>query len=299
MKMLISRELFAAYCGLLKAGYDLYDPHDSIAHQVNCAVQEMAIPQASIAYFECARTEQITVNPYYPRGNDMGAMCFFADDRLEDGFRFLRESGSPEVDDPSFHDWIAGLSGHLTAVQETEGFASAFASWQAALSRRFVDVESEIRAAERRLTDALGIRQDISFAPNPLQSPFQTDFVRRDGQLIVIATAFVRESAIHEALHPYVAAHRGTLAQMLTQRGLRLFADEQRLRQYGYLWDDSPESQLHAMEECVVRALCGVVDDSLDLFGYIERNRAQGFVCIADMIEKMSHMSVFPPDVRY
>ena len=283
----INRHLFAAYCGLLRAGYDLYDDSDSLVQFVTERLPELHMEPELTPYFARAKTGRIAVNPYYPWGNDMGAACFFLNDPPERFRQFLQECGSPDAEDAAFLPWIAKLTEALAQIEGANGFETLFQEYARQLSARCKGVEAEIEEVRRRLKECLGAEAEICFAPNPLQSPFQTDFVRRDGLLTVIAARFDRSSVIHEALHPFVAKHRSKLQELLDQRGIDAFVDRERMREYGYMPEDTSKSCLHALEECVVRALCGAVDETIDRKAYGEWNRRQGFIAVETMMEKL------------
>lgn len=102
MHININRHLFAVYWGLFSSGYDLMDKGDPFIRRICDRIGQAAVPPSVASYFALARTGGEGANPYYPRGSDLSAACFFQQKTLEEYIEFLSFCDSPSLHDPGF-----------------------------------------------------------------------------------------------------------------------------------------------------------------------------------------------------
>lgn len=278
MNFEINKHLFAAYCGLIKSGYELMDLSDPLVASVCEGIRNLPLSEGVISYFGAARTGQIPVNPYYPRGSDLGVACFFSERRAY--LRFLRSCGSPDVEDTDFLCWIAHLTEMLHEVECCRGFSELFARYEQEVRARFCGVSTEIAVLQNRLK-RLGPTVQILFAPNLLQSKYLADYALVDGKLYLIAAAFSRAAAVHEYLHIAMDSKTELLTRLIDQYGPAYFVDMDAMKNAGYVNLDG------AVEDCIVRALSALLDGQMDTMEYGARNAAMGFTAVPKLITRL------------
>ena len=99
MKIEINRNLFLACMGLVLSGDDSYDHRDAdLSHLVD-RIRAAGFSIDARSWFAQARTGQVAVNPYWPRGSQLAAACFFISGQyhfdLPSYAAFLRSAGAP------------------------------------------------------------------------------------------------------------------------------------------------------------------------------------------------------------
>lgn len=124
----INRHLFAAYCGMVKSGYDLMDRADPLVSSICTELDFIDFGNEIPEYFSYTRTDMVEVNPYYPRGSILSSVCFFLDKKREEFIRFLQLCESPEAEDCVLFEWLDRLPAVLKQIETHEKFENLFLS---------------------------------------------------------------------------------------------------------------------------------------------------------------------------
>lgn len=280
MKLVVHKLLFAAYCGMIASGYDLQDMSDPLVKKLCGRIEMLILPEEVCRYFMQAKTNLIAVNPYYPRGSDLSAACFFRE--KSEYVRFLCDCGSPEAEEPAFLQWIDGLPQILKKIVYWPGFDSLYSDYCKCVSRKFSEVPERLEIIQARL-DTINPKQKIAlvFAPNLLQSKYLADYALVDNILYLISAEFSAVTAIHEYLHIALKLERDKLAYLVSNYGAEHFVDMEYMKKLGYARVDV----VYAVEECIVRALSGVLTD-VDR-EYCAQNAAIGFTAVSTMVRAL------------
>lgn len=289
MKLNINKHLFAAYCGMIKSGYDLMDLSDEIVADVCNWIACTDFDEEILEYFGFAKTNTVPVNPYYPRGSDLSTACFFQDKSFDKYAEFLHLCESPEVNNPQFVQWISQLPHILTKIENYEAFEDIYLSYYNALVERFKDVPKQMADIENMLKEKPFCTQTVVvFAPNLLQSKFLADYALVEDTLYVISGIFRNSAVIHEYLHLALKPIRGMLFDIVQRHEIERYVDVKCMLELGYLRGESIEDKAHTLDECLVRALCGVIDKTLDLNEYCKENVRSGFHSVPQMINSIT-----------
>lgn len=278
MNFKINKHLFAAYCGLIRSGYDLMDLSDPLVAAACDGIRHLSLSRDVTSYFGAARTGQIPVNPYYPRGSDLAVACFFSEKRTY--LRFLRTCGSPEAEDKEFLRWIADLPKMLREVEGCPGFETLFSCYERQVRVRCQGVSAELIVLQSRL-ERLGPAIQLLFAPNLLQSKYLADYALVDGKLYLISTEFSRVAAVHEYLHVAMGDKAEWLTRLIARYGAAYFVNLDAVKRIGY------ETLEGAVEDCVVRALSALLADQADVMEYGARNAEMGFIAVPKLITRL------------
>lgn len=299
--MEINRHLFAAYLGMIKSGYDLMDMNDPIVIFVCNQLASFEFDSEILDYFQYAKTNRIRVNPYYPRGSDLSAACFFLQHPFEEYIAFLRGCESLDTDDPQFLAWIQKLPDILQQIENHVAFPPLWYDYEDMVTNRFSTTDKQIAHLNQYLS-ASSFASDtrIVFAPHLLQSKFLADFALVRQTLYVITGNFSISSAIHEYLHTALKPHRPQLAEILRRIPLSSFVDMDAMRALGYLHGDSAEHLGHTLEECLVRSITGILDEASNTERYRSMNHESGFISVSTMMERLASLpwsSMTLPDI--
>lgn len=178
------------------------------------------MPPSVASYFALARTGGEGANPYYPRGSDLSAACFFQQKTLEEYIEFLSFCDSPSLHDPGFLPWILSLPPLLRIIEEKAGFESLFQEYRQEALTRFACVDAAMEEITGVLKDN-GLYQDVflCFAPNLLQSPYLVDYALADNTLYIIGAVFSRTAVLHEYLHLLLHDRKAFFLQMAGEKG--------------------------------------------------------------------------------
>ena len=169
--MNINKHLFAAYCGMIKSGYDLMDLSDEIVVDVCNWISGVDFDEKILEYFRFTKTNKIPVNPYYPRGSDLSAACFFQDKSIDEYREFLQICESPGKNNPQFIVWISKLPNILAQIENEDTFDDIYHYYCEALERRFADVPQRMADIEKIVkSKPFCTRTSVVFAPNLLQA---------------------------------------------------------------------------------------------------------------------------------
>jgi len=289
MKLNINKHLFAAYCGMIKSGYDLMDLSDEIVANVCNWIAGTNFDEETLKYFRFAKTNTVPVNPYYPRGSDLSAACFFQEKSLDKYVEFLRLCESPEADNPQFVQWVSQLPHVLARIENCGAFEDIYLYYRDSLVERFRDVPKQMADIEEILTEKpFCVRPSVVFAPNLLQSKFLADYALVEDTLYVISGIFRNSAVIHEYLHLALKPVRGMLFDIVQRHEIERYVDVKCMLELGYLRGESIEDKAHTLDECLVRALCGVIDKTLDLNEYCQENVRSGFHSVPQMINNIT-----------
>lgn len=298
----INKHLFASYCGLVASGYSLTDLHDPEVKRLYEHIHSVTFPATLRAYFSEAKTNQITVNPYYPRGSDISAACFFLEKPISDFLQFLKNCGSPSCDDPTFAKWISRLSDSVDQIEKMAPFKSLWETYYALAEKRSADIDRQIRTThELLLRDGFATDVQLIFAPNLLQSPYLADFAFTDSKLYLIATAYSETAILHEYFHTFFTHQRDLFRRILSTHHIDRYVDVSKMLEIGYMHDRSMQSQCHALEDCIIRGIVGIVaSERIARPDYIQMNVNLGFTCVPNILAlgeqqrpNPSHMDAF------
>ena len=259
MDMDYNSKLFAMAAGLVASGYDLYDAANAdgildLARDVG----QITLDEHIYRWFKAAKTGQVAVNPYWPRGHVAIMATYFCKDEAIDLAGFMEFYDKLGIADPvgrdGFCDWLAQLPQVLAYMQgKMERFLARYWALVGSCMPRWLPMLEQSRKAA---ADFFGDNApQLIFAPNLLFSPYATDFVRVGGKIVVIATAPDAESVLHEALHDAVGLHRDKIIAFAEKHGLGGLVEFDKMMALGYMHDDSAASCARAIEECIVRAV--------------------------------------------
>ena len=289
MNIIINKHLFAAYCGMLKSGYDLMDLSDTIVSNVHAWVSTADFGDEIPEYFLFTKTNTVSVNPYYPRGSDLSAACFIQDKRIDEYIDFLKTCKSPEANNPMFINWVSKLPPILQAIENHREFKEIYQNYRKCLLTRFVHVSEQIAGIEKTLkSNPFNTPVSLIFAPNLLQSKFLADYVLIDKLLYVISSTFQSSSVIHEYLHLALKSAHQLLIDIVMKYGLDRYVDVNKMLELGYLRGTTPADKAYVLDELLVRALCGLLDTSINVPNYCYDNVQVGFHSIPQIIANLS-----------
>jgi hypothetical protein len=290
MRVEINRNLFAAYCGLTISGYDMANCSDVNILRLVEAIRSVVFSEKIREYFSHAKTNQISVNPYFPRGNALSAACFFVDAQLDSLLDFITSTGVMKLDE-AFIQWISQLPEMLNVITENDGFLPLWEKNNQIISTKMLEYNEIIDRVFSSLNSYGYITDvDVIYSPNILQSPFLADYVSKDGKLYIISSECRENALLHEYLHLSLKEMIPQLEMLVTEYGIEAFIDASRIRAMGYMIDDSIESKCHALEDCIVRGLSAVMIKPLDYSEYYKFNIDSGFLFVKRFIEYSFHM---------
>jgi len=258
MRIKNNPKIFYLACGLLAEGDRRYDANDAEVAALALKIRRAPVDSDILQWFNLAKTGQVGVNPYWPRGHSMLTGCFFFDDYFDvDSFsEFIEGTNMADPIGPDeFKEWIGRLP---LVLDYAEGkFRDFWKEYCAIVISRMASWMAEIEASHLPLKEFFGKAvPNLVFAPNLFASPFAADFVRTpDDGIIVIACKPDVETILHEALHIEIAKHRSNIMNFAERYGIKGFANAHKMKQLGYMPSDSPISAGHVIEECFVRVL--------------------------------------------
>ena len=117
------------------------------------------------------------------------------------------------------------------------------------------DYNRQIKVIESAVNKFTNMSYSIEFSPNLLQMPGMADFVKQGDRMVVITTYPTEIAILHEFLHPFISAHRNVISVFLPIANLDKCINTESMITYGYMWDDSEDAKVHALEECFVRGI--------------------------------------------
>lgn len=290
MSLIVNRHLFAAYCGLISSGYSLTDLSDSNIRALYDRIQKIEFDTKISDYFSFAKTNTVDVNPYYPRGSDLSVACFFLENDISEYIDFLRFCNSPSANDEEFIKWIKNLKGPLGIIENHAEFDLLFAMYKELVNNRFSSIDIQICGFQNKIKRFNDRNVQFVFAPNLLQSKYLADFVFKDNTLYIISTSFSQISVAHEYFHILLNSKKDLLRKLIKQTNMDNFVNMDTMIKFGYMYDDSLNSKINAMEDCIIRAMCAAVIEDKDIESYLKMNIECGFVGVPVMIEKINEI---------
>lgn len=158
------------------------------------------------------------------------------------------------------------------------------------MNERFADVPKQIAKLQNQMNSLkFGQSLSIVFAPNLLQLKYLADFALTDDTLYVISGVFSPKAVIHEYLHVVLEPRRPLFTDIVRRYGIEAFVDVEKMIALGYMRDQAESSQIHALEDCIIRALCGILEASSDV-EYCRMNEESGFLSVGKMINGMQNV---------
>ena len=263
----MNRSLFFVSAGLLICGADAYDHNDHDVAILAERIKSVALPANITKWFAGAKTSQVAVNPFWPRGSALAAACFFSadtgDKKYLDREAYLSFLYSASFRDPiglqDFYDWIIAFDEVLAILDVNEDLLAQWLNYHYICGKRTLSWETMLYAAADAASDFYGAAVPaMSFAPN-LLAAHNTDYVRLTDRIVTIAATPDVEGMLHETLHTTVADYRELITAFASKHGMAGFADREKMISYGYLVDDSAPAIAHVIEECIVRAIAVVL----------------------------------------
>ena len=264
-----NRSLFYVAAGLVSSGADAYDHNDAEISALVKQICELALSENMQSWFARARTGQVEVNPYWPRGSAIATACFFVENGhfdVDACFSFFDSAGA--MADPigadDFRAWISDLPKVLSYFETLPVIRPLWEEYSRIAGNRMSAWELMIDRAVKKAHEFFGENvPEMTFAPN-LFAAYSTDFVHVGNKIITIASEPDVESMLHEVLHTVVAVYRAQIAAFAGQHGLCGFANCYKMIEFGYMVDDSAASVARAIEECIVRAVSVVLANKND-----------------------------------
>lgn len=253
--------LFYVCVGLTASGSDGYDHNDADIVSLVKQIHNANFSNNIKSWFSRARTGQIEVNPYWPRGSMLATACFFTDDEYKfniDSFNaFIGSTGS--ISDPigieDFKCWISELPNILREMDSNPATALLWKEYCRIVGMRSLEwndmTEKAVNASKIFFGDDA---PEMVFNPN-LFTPYCADFVRIGNRIITISYTPDAETMLHETMHTAVAKYRVKISNYAETHGLGNFADKNKMIEFGYMEDESAASAAHVIEECFVRAI--------------------------------------------
>ena len=259
-----NKQLFLVGVGLTASGCDGYDHSDGEVSNLVGMIHAAGFSDEIKAWFARARTGQVAVNPYWPRGSCLASACFFVDCDFhfdsEEYFAFLESTGA--LTDPigldDFKSWICGISSHLLDLNAHPAVQTLWNEYCRIIGNRSCQWERMVQKAHTAAQRFFGHdAPEMVFNPN-LFTQFSADFVRIGNRIVTISAVPNAETMLHETMHTAIAKYRGEITRFAETYGLASFANREKMMEYGYMADESAASAAHGIEECFVRAFAVV-----------------------------------------
>lgn len=254
MNLEINKNLFAAWCGMIISGYDLFDNRDKEILYLCKEIKNKLYDDRIVKHFALSKTNAVECNPYYPRASDLSVYCFYIDKTLDAYYAFLDYCGDTEHRNPDFREWIEKSESYIRSIRENKHFSELFCTYYDIINNRFTDIDSQIALIKDKLTK-YNLLADIKmiFAPNLLQSKYLADYALIDNKLYIIAADFREKTIIHEYLHIITKVKQKEIEILLQEKDIKDFVNIAEMQKLGFLKDFSLQSQIHALEETFVR----------------------------------------------
>lgn len=254
MNLEINKNLFAAWCGIIVSGYDLFDKEDKEISYL-CGEIKHKLDDDNIAkHFAFSKTNMVECNPYYPRASNLSVYCFYMDKPIDEYYAFLEYCGDTEHRNIGFQKWIERSKYYIHSIITNDNFSKLFEDYCNIINKRFNDIDNQISSIKVKLNKHNSLTDiEIIFAPNLLQSNYLADYVLVDNKLNIIATDFSEKTVIHEYLHIVAKSKRKEFEKLLQKKDIHDFINVNEMQKLGYLKDFSFKSKMHALEEQFVR----------------------------------------------
>lgn len=254
MNLEINKNLFAAWCGMIISGYELFNNDDKEISYLCGKIKHKLYDDNIAKHFSLSKTNMVECNPYYPRASNLSVYCFYMDKPIDEYYTFLECCGDTEHRNPEFQEWIEGCNSYISSIIANDNFSKIFNHYCNIINSRFYDIDNQIYSVKDKLDKYyLLIDIEIIFAPNLLQSKYLADYVLLDNKLYIISSEFSKETVIHEYLHIAAKSKHKEFEKLLQEKDINNFVNINGMQKLGYLKDFSLESKIHALEEQFVR----------------------------------------------
>jgi len=292
----VNEYLFMSYVGLVASGYELTDKNDTEIMGLVDEIKNTSFKDNAIEYFKKARSTN-EINPYWPYGSDISATSFFIKDyefnTFDDYVAFIKSCGFGGHED-WFWDWIKELPNVLRQIQGSPAYLRLWGKYQSIIQNRIKDYNRQVKVIENVINKFTVMPYNIEFSPNLLQLPGMADFVKQGDRTIVITTYPTEIAILHEFLHPFISAHRNIISALLPIANLDKCINTESMITYGYMWDNSEDSKIHALEECFVRGISiGISSMSKqEKTQYCKWSCDSGFLFVREILKVMETMDI-------
>lgn len=256
------KTIACAAIGLIAAGYSLYHKEDSELERLSEKIRDLFSSQELLEYFAGAKTDQSSINPYWPRGSALVIASWFMDDVSFDfdEIAYLtsqkRTSSLSETELNSMMGWIKRAPYYFKEIAGLAKEKGLFEELDQLFVKKKPYFTKEIDEFRKLIETSRveGKIENIIFSPNLFQADELTDLVYDGDDLIIISTAPRVEDLLHEFLHDII---HNTLITRSHSDVMNCFnkSDRAQMKAYGYAWDDSFASALRVVEESYVRLL--------------------------------------------
>jgi len=265
MSIANNKFLFLSCVGLTASGSDGYNHDDTDVANIVKMIHAADLPDNIKGWFARARTGQVEVNPYWPRGSCLLSACFFVNNEFQfeksSFFKFLDNTGV--INDPisfeDFKEWISRAAYFLQLLNEHPAIPAIWNEYCRVVKNRSLEwngmVEKAVNAAHGFFGDEA---PEMIFNPN-LFTPYSADFVRIRNRIITISSTPDAETMLHETMHTAIAEYRTAFMAFADMFGLVGFANKAKMIEFGYMENESATSITHVIEECFVRAFSVVL----------------------------------------
>jgi len=292
----VNEYLFMSYVGLVASGYELADKNDTEIMSLVDDIKNTSFKDNAIQYFKKAWSTN-AINPYWPYGSDISAASFFIKDftfsNFDDYTAFTKSVGFDGRDN-WFWVWIKEFPNALRQIKESPEYSRLWKRYQDIIQTRLNDYNRQIKVIESAVNKFTNMSYSIEFSPNLLQMPGMADFVKQGDRTVVITTYPTEIAILHEFLHPFVSAHRNIISVLLPIANLDKRINTERMITYGYMWDDSEDAKVHALEECFVRGI------SIGISNMNKQEKAQyckwscdsGFLLTSEILKAIDTMDI-------
>lgn len=254
MNLEINKNLFAAWCGIIISGYNLFDKENKEISYLCGEIKHKLYDDNIAKHFAFSKTNMIECNPYYPRASNLSVYCFYMDKPIDEYYTFLEYCGDTEHRNPEFQEWIEGCNSYINSIIANDNFSRIFNHYCNIINKRFNDIDKQISSIKVKLNEQnLLTNIEIIFAPNLLQSKYLADYTLVDNKFYIIAADFSEETVIHEYLHIVAKSKRKEFEKLLQEKDIHDFININEMQKLGYLKDFSFKNKMHALEEQFVR----------------------------------------------
>lgn len=295
MNVLIHEPLFASYVGLIASGYEFSDISDNAVSDIIGDIRKANFGKNIKDYFSLARTEQSTVNPYWPRGSSISsASIFITDDLRYKTFHSYIEfektaETSNQLENTEFLSWIMMLPKWLKVIEKDISYKSLWNKYRLVLESRLPAYQMSLDKAVAILNKA-GFHSEterIIFVPNLLQAPQIADYVVKEESLYVIMTSVDTVGLLHETLHPAIHIYRNEFGEFIDLHCFSCMIDEKKVSKYGFATNSIIE-KTHYIEECLVRGISASLARNVTRFNideYCRWHSESGFLLVPSVVE--------------
>lgn len=223
MNLEMNKNLFAAWCGIIISGYNLFNSDDKEILYLCGEIKDKLYDDSIARHFVFSKTNTVECNPYYPRASNLSVYCFYMDKPIDKYYAFLDYCGDTEYRNIKFREWIETSKHYINLIIESKNFSELFNDYQYIVNKRFNNIDNQISSVKDKL-DKHNLLTDVEiiFAPNLLQSKYLADYTLVDNKLYIIAADFSEETVIHEYLHIIAKSKLKEFERLLQKRILTI-----------------------------------------------------------------------------